>query len=94
MSFTYNIYSETLGTYLLATDTSAPSVVVDVPDGRLRLELYQVCRQLEPINQGFIALSAALMGSSTHSSPSLEKHHIRKRPKYFGILVLSIRLRG
>ena len=39
--YTYNVYSETLGAYLLATDSSLPSITLDVPDGDLRLELYQ-----------------------------------------------------
>jgi len=42
VKFTYNIYSETMGAYLLATDATQVSVTVDVPDGNLRLELYQV----------------------------------------------------
>ena len=39
--YTYNVYSETLGAYLLATDTSSPSLTLEVPDGNLWLELYQ-----------------------------------------------------
>jgi hypothetical protein len=42
VKFTYNVYSETMGAYLLAADATQASVTVDAPDGNLRLELYQV----------------------------------------------------
>ena len=42
VQFTYNIYSETMGGYLLAEDSEDASLTLDVPDGNLRLDLFQV----------------------------------------------------
>ena len=41
VTYTYNVYSETMGAYVLAADSAARSAVLDVPDGPMRLELYQ-----------------------------------------------------
>ena len=54
--FAYNVYSETLGGYLLAADATQPSVTLDVPDGNLRLELYQVaCVRRRAFRRRFLA---------------------------------------
>ena len=37
----YNIYSETMQAYVFSSNLVNRSVVFDVPDGILRLELYQ-----------------------------------------------------
>jgi hypothetical protein len=39
--YRYNIWSTTMGAYLFATDQKNETVKVEVPDGELRLELYQ-----------------------------------------------------
>ena len=41
VNFSFNIFSETMQQYLLATDCIQTSAIVDVPDGNLWLELYQ-----------------------------------------------------
>jgi hypothetical protein len=42
VKFTFNIFSETMNDYLFADDSSQPNNIVDVPDGRLWFELYQI----------------------------------------------------
>lgn len=41
IKFKWNVWSETMGDYILGKDSDAESLIADVPDGRMTLELYQ-----------------------------------------------------
>ncbi|EKX47388.1 hypothetical protein GUITHDRAFT_106834 [Guillardia theta CCMP2712] len=48
--FKYNIYSQTMGNFLFETDRNDSKLVVDVPDGKFNLVLYQTVKTSELVD--------------------------------------------